>query len=96
MGASGFISVVGHAAPRALRELYDAFDAGDLERAQKINAETMIPLIASQGRLGGVSFAKAALRLQGMEVGDPRLPVVAPDDAQLEDLRHDMTRAGVL
>lgn len=96
MGGSGFISVIGHAAPQKLRELYDAFDEGDLERARAINADNLTPLIRAQGRLGGVSFAKAALRLQGIEVGDPRLPVVAPDDAQIEELRHDLKQAGVL
>ena len=30
LGASGFISVIGHVAPRALAELYEAFDAGDI------------------------------------------------------------------
>ena len=96
VGASGFISVIGHAAPRALRELYTSFEEGDLARAREINANTLSPLINAQARLGGVSLAKAALRLQGIEVGDPRLPVTAPDEQQLADLRHDMEKAGVL
>ena len=41
-------------------------------------------------------MAKAALRLQGIEVGDPRLPVVAPDEQEIEALRRDMEKAGVL
>lgn len=96
IGASGFISVVGHAAPRALRELYTSFEEGDLARAREINATVLSPLIAAQARLGGASMAKAALRLQGIEVGDPRLPVVAPDEQEIEDLRRDMEKAGVL
>lgn len=96
VGASGFISVVGHAAPAQLRELYTSFENGDLARMREINAKVIAPLVASQARLGGASFAKAALRLQGIEVGDPRLPVTAPDEQQLADLRHDMEKAGVL
>lgn len=96
LGASGFVSVVGHAAPQALRELYTSFEEGDLARAREINATVLSPLIAAQGRLGGVSMAKAALRLQGIEVGDPRLPVVAPDEQEIEALRRDMEKAGVL
>lgn len=96
VGASGFISVIGHAAPKALRELYTSFDAGDLARARDINANILNPLIRAQARLGGVSFAKAALRLQGIEVGDPRLPVVAPNDDEIAQLRRDMEQAGVL
>lgn len=96
IGATGFISVVGHAAPGALRELYTSFEEGDLARAREINATVLAPLIRSQARLGGVSMAKSALRLQGFEVGDPRLPVVAPDEQELADLRRNMEKAGVL
>ncbi|WCZ32713.1 4-hydroxy-tetrahydrodipicolinate synthase [Corynebacterium massiliense DSM 45435] len=96
VGASGFISVIGHAAPRALAELYTSFDEGDLARARDINANVLLPLTHAQGRLGGTTFAKAALRLQGFEVGEPRLPVVGATDAQVEELRRDMEKAGVL
>ena len=95
LGGSGFISVIGHAAPTALRELYTSFEEGDLVRAREINAK-LSPLVAAQGRLGGVSLAKAALRLQGINVGDPRLPIMAPNEQDLEALREDMKKAGVL
>lgn len=95
LGASGFISVIGHVAAAQLRALYESFDSGDLATARAINAK-LTPLVAAQARLGGVSFAKAALHLQGFDLGAPRLPQVAADDAQLEALRHDMKTAGVL
>ncbi|ALC06157.1 4-hydroxy-tetrahydrodipicolinate synthase [Corynebacterium deserti GIMN1.010] len=95
LGGSGFISVIGHAAPQALRELYTSFEEGDLVRAREINAK-LSPLVAAQGRLGGVSMAKAALRLQGINVGDPRLPIIAPNEQEIEALREDMKKAGVL
>ncbi|AKE39378.1 4-hydroxy-tetrahydrodipicolinate synthase [Corynebacterium camporealensis] len=96
LGASGFISVIGHAAPRALADLYTCFENGDLVQARQINADILAPLAHAQARLGGVTLAKAALRLQGIEVGDPRLPVTAADDAEIEELRRDMEKAGVL
>ena len=96
IGAAGMISVVGHAAPRALRELVTAFENGDLTRAREINANTLNVLARQQSALGGVAFAKAALRLQGIDVGDPRLPVAAATEQQVERLRDDMTQAGVL
>ena len=96
IGATGMISVVGHAAPRALRELVTAFENGDLTRAREINANTLNVLARQQSALGGVAFAKAALRLQGIDVGDPRLPVAAATEQQVERLRDDMTQAGVL
>lgn len=96
LGATGFISVVGHAAPRALRELHTSFEEGDLARAREINATVLAPLISAQARLGGAGMAKSALRLQGIEVGDPRLPVVACDEQEIAGLRRDMEKAGVL
>lgn len=95
MGAIGFISVIGHAAPQQLRDLYTSFEEGDLTRAREINAK-LIPLVRAQARLGGASLAKAALQLQGIEVGNPRLPVTAPNEQEIEELRHDMEKAGVL
>lgn len=95
LGATGFISVIGHVAPRALRELYTSFEEGDLARAREINA-ALFPLFNAQARLGGVSMSKAALRLQGIDVGDPRLPQVAANAAEVEELRKDLVKAGVL
>lgn len=95
VGATGFISVIGHAAPRQLRQLRDSFVSGDLDTARDINAQ-LSSLVAAQGRLGGVSFAKAALRMQGIEVGDPRLPILPPNERELEELRADLENSGVL
>ncbi|WP_151548755.1 MULTISPECIES: 4-hydroxy-tetrahydrodipicolinate synthase [Corynebacterium] len=95
LGASGFISVIGHVAPQQLRDLYTAFDEGDLVRAREINA-TLAPLVAAQGRLGGVSMAKAALQLQGINVGAPRLPQIPANDDDMTELRNNLEQAGVL
>lgn len=93
-GATGFISVIGHVAATKLAELRDAFDQGDLARARTI-AVSLAPLQRAQARLGGVAFAKAALKLQGIDVGSPRLPIVEPNEAELEQLHDDLQTAGV-
>ncbi|TQF65340.1 4-hydroxy-tetrahydrodipicolinate synthase [Rhodococcus spelaei] len=95
VGAVGFVSVIGHLAPGRLRELLTAYEAGDIVRARDINA-SLLPLIRSVVRLGGVSASKAGLRLQGLDVGDPRLPQVAPTAEQVEVLAADLRAAGVL
>jgi 4-hydroxy-tetrahydrodipicolinate synthase len=41
-------------------------------------------------------MAKAGLRLQGIETGDPRLPQVPATAGQIEELAADMRAAGVL
>jgi 4-hydroxy-tetrahydrodipicolinate synthase len=95
MGAVGFVSVWGHLAAGQLRDMLSAFTSGDVATARKINV-TLGPLNAAQSRLGGVTLAKAGLRLQGIDVGDPRLPQVPATPAQIDELTADMRAAAVL
>jgi 4-hydroxy-tetrahydrodipicolinate synthase len=95
MGAVGFVSVWGHLAAGQLRDMLSAFASGDIATARKINV-TLGPLGEAQSRLGGVTLAKAGLRLQGIEVGDPRLPQLPAAPEQLEALAADMRAAAVL
>jgi len=53
-------------------------------------------LTNAMSRLGGVTLSKAGLRLQGIEVGDPRLPQVPAAAEQVEALAADMRAASVL
>jgi 4-hydroxy-tetrahydrodipicolinate synthase len=95
MGAVGFVSVWGHLAAGQLRDMLSAFTSGDVATARKINV-TLGPLSAAQSRLGGVTLAKEGLRLQGIDVGDPRLPQVPATPAQIEELAADLRAAAVL
>lgn len=95
VGATGFISVIGHLAPAQLVQLHQSFNNGDLAQARKINA-SLNPLVAAQGKLGGVTMAKAGLKLQGLDMGTPRLPVMAATTEEIEALRYNMEKSGVL
>ncbi|RMB76066.1 4-hydroxy-tetrahydrodipicolinate synthase [Rhodococcus sp. SBT000017] len=95
VGATGFVSVIGHLVPARLRELHTAFLMGDIARAQAINV-SLIPVIRSVARLGGVSASKAGLRLIGLDVGEPRLPQVPPSIDHIELLAAELRAAGVL
>ncbi|MFM8599840.1 MAG: 4-hydroxy-tetrahydrodipicolinate synthase [Mycobacterium sp.] len=95
VGATGFISVWGHLAAGQLRDMLVAFTSGDLATARKISLG-LSPLNAAQERLGGVTFAKAGLRLQGFEVGDPRLPQMPVTGEQLDELAADLRASAVL
>jgi 4-hydroxy-tetrahydrodipicolinate synthase len=95
MGATGFISVISHLAAGQLRDLLSAFASGDVTTARKITV-AISPLCIAMSRLGGVTLAKAGLRLQGIEVGDPRLPQVAATVEQIDALASDMRAASVL
>ncbi|HEU0192022.1 MAG TPA: 4-hydroxy-tetrahydrodipicolinate synthase [Mycobacterium sp.] len=95
VGAVGFISVWSHFAAGQLRDMLAAFQSGDVETARKIYV-SLSPLAAAQHRLGGVTMTKAGLRLQGFDVGDPRLPQVAATPEEIEALAADMRAASVL
>ncbi len=95
VGAVGFVSVIGHLVPQRLRALHTAFMQGDLAKAREINL-SLVPVNRSVARLGGVSASKAGLRLMGLDVGDPRLPQVAPTTEQIDILAADLAAAGVL
>jgi 4-hydroxy-tetrahydrodipicolinate synthase len=95
MGGIGFISVISHLAAGQLRELLSAYGSGDVTTARKINVG-VAPLCNAMGRLGGVTMSKAGLRLQGIDVGDPRLPQMAATPEQIDALAADMRSASVL
>lgn len=95
MGATGFVSVWSHVAASQLREMLTAFASGDIATARKIGVG-LGPLDSAQARLGGVTLSKAALRLQGINVGDPRLPQVPATPEQLDELAADLRAANVM
>jgi 4-hydroxy-tetrahydrodipicolinate synthase len=95
MGATGFISVIAHVAAGQLREMLSAFQSGDVATARKINV-AVAPLCNAMARLGGVTMSKAGLRLQGIDVGDPRLPQVPATPEEIDALAADMRAASVL
>jgi 4-hydroxy-tetrahydrodipicolinate synthase len=95
MGATGFISVIAHLAAGRLRDLLSAFRSGDVTAARAVNAR-VAPLCNAMSRLGGVTMSKAGLRLQGIEVGNPRLPQMPATPGQCDELAADMRAALVL
>jgi 4-hydroxy-tetrahydrodipicolinate synthase len=94
VGAVGFVSVIGHVVANRLRELVDAYEAGDVDRARNLHYAT-IPVIRAMGRVGGVIFAKTAMRLRGIDVGNPRLPLPAATEEQVTAIEADLHAAGI-
>jgi 4-hydroxy-tetrahydrodipicolinate synthase len=94
VGACGFVSVIGHVAAGRLRGMLDAYENGDIGTA-RTNHRSLLPVLRAFGRVGGVSFSKAALRLRGHDVGEPRLPLVMPTSEQTAAIAADLVEAGV-
>ena len=95
VGASGFVSVIGHVAAARLVELRRAFLAGEIDTARHINLG-LLPLFDALRALGGVSMSKAALELLGIPAGVPRLPQLPPTTEQRDALASLLHRAGVI
>ncbi|TQM83515.1 4-hydroxy-tetrahydrodipicolinate synthase [Saccharothrix saharensis] len=91
VGAVGFVSVISHIAADRLRDLLDAFESGDVAGATAIH-QSLLPLLRPFSRMPGVTYAKTALRLRGLDVGDPRLPLVP---ASTEDIKAVEAELGV-
>jgi 4-hydroxy-tetrahydrodipicolinate synthase len=94
VGAVGFVSVIGHVVADRLRGLLDAFESGDVASARSMH-NGLLPVLRAFGRVGGVLFTKAALRLRGHDIGDPRLPLPPATAAQVAAIADDLREAGV-
>ncbi len=92
IGAAGVVSIVAHVVGPQMRRLVDAVHAGDLDEARRWH-QNLLPVHRAMSRTGGgagLVFAKAALRLQGIDVGEPRLPQVPATAEQIELIAADL------
>lgn len=94
IGAVGVVSVVGHLVSAELRAMIDAFTAGDVAKAREIH-QRLLPVYTGIFRTQGVILTKAALGLQGLPAGPLRLPLIDADEAQIAQLRQDLSAGGV-
>ena len=97
IGAVGIISVVAHAAAGPLRDLANAFDRGDVHRAQAL-ANRIAPAIDAMNGTGFQAvMAKAALNVRGLlECTEMRLPNVGPSAEQIGVVRAGLEASGLL
>jgi len=94
VGAVGFVSVCGHTVGRELKEMLNAWFAGDSARALEIHQQ-LLPVFTGTFRTQGAILTKAAMNLMGLPGGTTRLPLVDATPAQIEQLRKDLIAGGV-
>jgi 4-hydroxy-tetrahydrodipicolinate synthase len=94
-GGAGGILVASHIVGERMREMWDAAQGGDLERAREIDAELQ-PVYAALGVTTNPIPVKAALEMLGLDSGRLRLPMVPADDEQRATVRAALESAGVL
>ncbi|MBB5155668.1 4-hydroxy-tetrahydrodipicolinate synthase [Saccharopolyspora phatthalungensis] len=95
VGAVGFVSVIGHVVGDRLRQMLDAYEAGDVAGARDVH-NGLLPVYRSMNFVGGVIFSKTALRLCGYETGQPRLPLPAATEEQVRLITSDLWDAGLV
>ena len=95
-GAVGIISVCSHLIGRQIKEVMSAWNDGKVEEAQRIYGE-LLPLMKTiMGLTASPIPVKAATNMLGIEVGEPRLPLVPPTKEESAAIRKALEDAGLL
>ena len=87
LGGKGVISVAANVAPHLMKEMFNAFKAGDLEKARELHYKLM-PLFEVMFIDTNPIPVKKALELMGLPAGKPRLPLVELSEEKTEKLRE--------
>jgi 4-hydroxy-tetrahydrodipicolinate synthase len=97
MGASGVVSVVGHAAGRQYADMVAAVDAGDLATARTINLRLQPAVRAMMNHTQGAITAKVALQLLGvLDHRTMRAPLPEATEEDVAIVRAGLVASGLL
>jgi 4-hydroxy-tetrahydrodipicolinate synthase len=94
MGGPGGILVATHLVGTEIREIYDAVQAGDSQRAHEIEA-SLHPIFEVLSRNNPIPV-KAALEMLGICSARARLPIVEADEEQKAEVREALEAHGLL
>ncbi|HLS88092.1 MAG TPA: 4-hydroxy-tetrahydrodipicolinate synthase [Sphingobacteriaceae bacterium] len=93
IGAVGVVSVAGHVVAPGIRTMIDAFVAGDTDEAARLHRH-MSPLFRALFVETNPGPVKAAVKLQGLDVGPLRPPLAEPRDETIALLRETLAQMG--
>lgn len=93
-GGGGGITVASHIVGDRMREMWEAAQAGDLERARQIDAE-ITPVYEATSVTTNPIPLKAALEMLGLCADRLRLPLVSADAKQRAAIKAGLDAAGV-
>lgn len=93
-GGGGGITVASHIVGDRMREMWDAAQSGDLERARQIDAEITPAYEATSVTTNPIPL-KAALEMLGLCADRLRLPLVSADAEQRAAVKAGLDAAGV-
>jgi 4-hydroxy-tetrahydrodipicolinate synthase len=93
-GGGGGITVASHIVGDRMREMWDAAQSGDLERARQIDAE-ITPVYEATSVTTNPIPLKAALAMLGLAEDRLRLPLVSADAEQRAAVKAGLDAAGI-
>jgi 4-hydroxy-tetrahydrodipicolinate synthase len=94
MGEAGGVLVASQLVGPEMREIYDAVQAGDLDRAREIDAK-LRPIYEMVSHVNPIPV-KAALELLGICSCRARLPIVEANEEERDEIRQVLERQGLL
>ncbi|MFB6071802.1 MAG: dihydrodipicolinate synthase family protein [Halobacterium sp.] len=95
LGCAGMVSAVANAFPGLVVDLYDAYDAGDEDRAQDLQS-TVYEVRDALKRGPYMAGVKTALDLRGFDAGPLRSPLRGMDDDARGRLESDLAALDLL
>lgn len=95
LGGVGVISTISNVLPARMKEIIDAFVAGDTAKAHALN-DRLRPLMKGLFATSNPILPKAALRLLGFDCGGVRLPLIDATQEQINTLKKVMQEVGAL
>src|SRR3989339_713840 len=93
-GAVGVISVASHIVGPRIKEMINAFDSGDLKKAEAMN-QKLDEIFRVLFITSNPTPVKAALEMTGWKVGIPRLPLIEATAAEKEQIKAALGRLGL-
>ena len=97
LGCCGCISVLSHVAGKPFRQMMESFWSGDIQTARQIHLR-LLPVIEALFPANTPSPApvKAALKLQGLDSGGLRLPLLPCDETEIRELQKVLETAELI
>lgn len=95
IGGHGVVSVASHVAGTQIQEMIQNFKSGNVEKAQEMHVN-LFPLFKAMFVTANPIPVKAALNLQGFNVGSLRLPLEEASDEHKEVVSSEMSKLGLL
>ncbi|NSW91792.1 MAG: 4-hydroxy-tetrahydrodipicolinate synthase [Firmicutes bacterium] len=95
LGGKGVISVMANIIPKDTHDMVCKFLEGDIEGSRKIQLKTLDLIKALFIEVNPIPI-KAAMNLMGMNVGKCRMPLVDMSEKNLEILKTEMVKYGLL